>query len=331
MSTDAPILVTGATGGLGLNLCGDLKRQGYQVVGLGRDRLKGQKLMAMGVEFVQADITAPFVVPSYAFGGIVHCAARSSPWGRYSDFYQANVVGTERVIDLALERRAPLIHVSTPSVYFNFEDAWQIHEDQILPERMPSFYTLTKKKAEDVVMAARQRGLKAVILRPRGIFGPEDSGLVPRILRIAQTGYFPLIRKGEAWIDVTAVDNVSHAIGLCLKKIQSIEGEIFNITNGEPLQLKQILNMLFSALNCPVRFLDVSFSLMRSLAVVGETCSRMMAYSFEPWITQYTLGLLAYTQTLNIEKARKILGYQPITSVELGIEQYREWQKNARH
>ena len=305
-----------------MNLCEHLLSDGHNILALGRDLTKAKKLRQMGAEFMQIDIRHPIGLPKDAYAGIIHCAALSSPWGRYDEFYQTNVVGTKNIIKLAEKSGCWLIHISTPSLYFNFKDEYDVTEDSQLPNKFSSIYSETKKMAEDHVIAANNQGLKTVILRPRGIFGPNDTGIVPRILKIAKSGYFPLINNGKALVDLTHVSNVSHAIKRCIDQIESVSGEIFNITNDSPKTVKTVLDLLFSALKIKVQLVNIPKPMLSACASITETLSKAVCYGFEPPITHYTLGLITYSQTLNINRAKRMLGYMPLISIDEGINHY---------
>ena len=308
---------------MGLALCAMLRTKGRTVLGLGRSATHKAALEAMGVEYIQASINQPLVplFAGYRLGAIVHCAALSSPWGPYSAFYQTNVLGTTHALDLARRQHSAFVHISSPSLYCDLSDRLDIAEDAPLPQQFASHYTTTKALAEHLVNEAGNQGLSTVILRPRGIFGPHDTGLLPRVLRLARRGFFPLPRGGEALVDVTHVSNVAHAICLCLAHMDNVQGQTLNITNGQSLRVHELLSMLFLRLGLRVRLVHTPLSLLTALALMGEAASRACCYAFEPPITRYTLGLLACSQTLNIDKARNLLGYQPLCSIEEGLGQ----------
>lgn len=323
------VIVTGATGALGRNLIHFLQSKNENIIAISRNESIGMKLQKHGVSFYSIDISKKFTLPGYlkSCKAIIHCAALSSPWGKYLDFYNANVNGTKNIIALALKLNCPLIHISSPSIYFNFKNQLNIAENSILPSKFCSFYTETKYLAEIEVMKSIELGLNATILRPRGIFGPYDSGIIPRILRIANSGYFPITKNGEQLIDISYVDNVVHAIYLAMnKKLNNLNGiDIFNITNNEPKKYLQILNLLFNNLNINVKYINLSHKLLSKISFIMEKSSKYLNYSFEPPLTKYTLGLMNFSQTLNIEKAKNILEYKPLINIEEGIAMYSKW------
>ena len=101
------ILLTGATSGLGRNAVDFLQNRNIPFIATGRNRTVGQQLMQQGVDFRACDLAqADESVLTALFDGVTavwHCAALSSPWGDYADFYQANVVATEKLARVAAE------------------------------------------------------------------------------------------------------------------------------------------------------------------------------------------------------------------------------------
>lgn len=255
---------------------------------------------------------------------IIHCAALSSPWGTYQEFYQANVQATQHVVDAAqIEQVAQLVHISTTSLYFDHTDRWAIKEDEKLATIWCNNYAKTKFLAEQVVQESQ---VKSVILRPRGIFGPNDRAIIPRLLNAVNGQHLFLPSSRNPVVDLTYVDNVAHAAMLACEKSDSLShGDIFNITNNEPMPIEAILHSLFVALNRPVSIHRLPYPLIQSMLAVNEWFRHRLPSHPEPKLTSYSAGLFHYHQTLDISKAKRILGYQPLISIEQGIEQYAKW------
>ncbi|MBF1281257.1 MAG: NAD(P)-dependent oxidoreductase, partial [Neisseria sp.] len=228
-------IVTGATGGLGRNLVQTLLAQDWQVAACGRNAEIGKML---GTEFHAFDLSdRNQTLKAFSEADIVfHCAALSSPWGRYEDFYRANVTATQNVLAAIRHHHiGKLIHVSTPSIYFDYLDQHKVPET-FVSRHFVNDYAYTKFLAEQEVAAATD--ISSVIIRPRGIFGEYDTAVLPRLLKISERGFLPLIRRcgreaGGALVDVTYVGNVVHALMLAAE-VDAPRAMPFNITNGEP-------------------------------------------------------------------------------------------------
>lgn len=312
------ILVTGATGFLGRRTCEILTQQGHQVVGIGRNASKAPT----HISFVQADLTAP--LPESAWQGVeavVHCAAKSSVWGKYEDFYQNNVLATRLLAQQALAHQVRrFVHVSSTSVYFDFNDHQGITEESPLPSKKANAYAQTKCLAEQEILLCVQQGLPAIILRPRAIFGSGDTALLPRLLRVNNTRFFPEFRSDDGPLtDITYVDNVVEAIRCALLASGTCNGHIYNITNGEPILLKQTVRKLVTDLGYPYHGKRLPFGMVKMYAYLLERFYKVFSPHKEPPFTVQSVGLIAKDQTFCIDKARKELGYKPKITVKEGI------------
>lgn len=322
-------VVTGATSGLGRNVAKRLCRDGHEVIALGRDQRRGDALASLGADFHMADLQDQEAMDS-AFRGadaVFHCAARSSPWGLYRDFYAANVTGTENVLSAMRKGGVKvLIHVSTPSVYFNFTDRLDIREDAPLPRKFVNAYAATKKIAEDrVLTACHDNDLRATIFRPRAIIGPYDANILPRILTVARRGSMPLLRSGRALVDITYVDNLVDAMMAALQPGPHQSGRIYNISNGEPILLRRLIEQALSAVGVSARFRNIPYPLAAFGAACLETLHGCLPERPEPILTRYSAGTLAFSQTLNIDAARADLGYEPKVDLNEGIRRAAAW------
>jgi len=311
------ILLTGGTGFLGRHTAQLLLGQGHAVRLMGRDFAACAGLAAAGAEPFPADLRDPAAVDAACAGvdAVVHAGALSAPWGPAADFHAVNVAGTAAL--LAACRRhgvARLVHISSPAVIFDGGDVRGATEAAPYPRRLSSAYARSKRRAELLVRAA---GLPAVILRPKAIFGPGDTALLPRVIAAARRGRLPQIGDGRNLVDLTYVENVAHAIGLALAS-PAAAGRTYHITNGEHVPLWALIRDVLARLGLRSRLPAVSLAAMLALATALEAAARVTRR--EPPLTRYTVGVLARTQTYDIAAARRDLGYAPLVSVADGVE-----------
>lgn len=324
------IVISGVSSALGISLARLIAGKGMRVLGFSRRIERCKKYLDHPlIELRSAEINDEGTIRSICSGahGVVHLAALSSPWGKYEDFYRINVLGTKSIVRAALRSNVQrFVHVSTPSIYFDFRDRLGIIEEDALPKRAVNDYASTKKMAEDVVDLGFLQDLPSVIIRPRAIFGPHDQTLFPRVLKACEKGGIPCFGKKSPLVDITYVDNVSHAIWSAINAPTSCLGEKYNITNGEPKLLWDILELLLTKLSIPMKLRKLPYSLAYVAALLSELKSKMTGN--EPILTRYGVGVMAYSQTLSIEKAKNELGYSPSISLEKGIQRYVDWFQN---
>lgn len=320
------ILVTGASGFIGSHVAESLARAGHRVVATGRSASALQPLASLNCLTVSADLAADPLNPLIAgCDAIVHCAALAAPWGDRSAFWRNNVLATERLIAAAqnVQSVSRFVHLSSPSIYFCWRDELDRSETFNPPARWPTPYAETKWIAECRVREARALG--PIILRPRAVFGPRDRAIVPRLVAVARRGRFPLPGGGRAWTDVTYISNVVAAVEAALEPNKLAVGRAFNITNGTPLTVRDLLTKLFSALEISTHFINIPRMIGVAAASLAEAFSRRLPGAPEPRVTQYGMGLLAYSQTLSIATARDLLRYQPRVSIDEGLARYAHW------
>jgi nucleoside-diphosphate-sugar epimerase len=314
------ILVTGATGFLGGRLCWSLAGAGHQLVGLGRNFDLGHELERAGVRFVQCDLgTAPdsaLIEGIGAADAVVHAAALSSPWGLRADFMRANLTGTRSALEIARAAGAQrFVFISSPSVLFRFADQLDVSEDEAFP-RPVNFYAESKQLAEREVLAAGD--LSPIVLRPRAIYGPGDTALLPRLIRAAKAGPLPLLRGGQARSNLTYVDDVVRAIEAALAAPADQSGRVFNIA-GEAQPLRLVVERAAAASGIAVRWRTLPWPVALAAARLMETAARLAPRAPEPRVTAYGLGLLAFSHTLDVSAARSALGFEAAVPFEEGL------------
>ncbi|MDN3505673.1 MAG: NAD-dependent epimerase/dehydratase family protein [Simkaniaceae bacterium] len=325
------IVISGITSALGISLAKLLISKGYQVTGFSRNIEKAANILDHpAIELQSGDLLNKTFLESVSCdaAGVIHLAALSSPFGRYRDFYATNVVGTKLLTDVALERGVQrFVHVSTPSLYFDYRDRYQISEVDPLPHKRVNAYASTKRMAETVVDEAQEKGLETVTIRPRAIFGPHDQALLPRVLKVCSEKGIPLFRDKSPIVDVTYVDNVALALWLSLEASSDCVGQKYNITNGEPVHLWELISILLKKLSLPVQSRKIPYKFAHMAAYLAEISGTLRKK--EPTFTRYSVGVMSFSQTLNIEKARNELNYQPQISLIEGIKRYVSWLQTS--
>ena len=316
------VLVTGATGFLGKYVIEELVEYGYQVRAFGRNSKVGRSLENSSVSFFQGDLTKADDVLEACKGMdlVVHAGALSTVWGPWEDFYQANVLGTKYVLEACRQTGIQrLVYVSSPSIYAAPKDQLAIKESDVPEENNLNNYIRSKLASEKLFKDYPD--VPSIILRPRGLFGIGDTSILPRVINLSQKIGIPLIGDGRQLMDMTCVENVALAIRLALEAPEA-KGDIYNITNGEPRAFRDLLEESLTGLGYTIKYRKIPAALLSGIASSLEFLYKTLNLKGEPDLTRYTYYLLRYSQTLDISKAEKELGYHPKISISEGIEQY---------
>jgi len=128
-ASETRVLVTGGGGFLGSAIISRLVERGNTVSSLSRGNYP--KLAAMGVDQIRGDIADRQTVETACAGVelVFHAAAKPPPWGKYRDYYETNVTGTQNVIEGCIRNNiSRLVYTSTPSVVFDGTDMQGVNE-----------------------------------------------------------------------------------------------------------------------------------------------------------------------------------------------------------
>lgn len=303
--------VTGATGGLGRSLVPALIARGYDVVAVGRDLEIGKELSKVGSTFVSFDLTTP-IDPGLMKGidVVFHLAALSTPWGHSEAFEAINVTATQSLCHAAREAGVDcFIFTSTPSIYAASGDRLNIKETDPHATPFANHYARTKFEAEQIVLETD--GMRRIVVRPRAIVGPDDTVLLPRLAAALKRPFFPLPNQGRALIELTDVRDVVAALILADEQRIAADGQAFNISGGEPMELRQILQNLVNALKLETKTVPVPAVIMGLMSHVLQFGARLWPGQPEPPLTPYIVKTLAFSQTFDLSRARGVLGWSP--------------------
>lgn len=327
------VLVTGGTGFVGGALARRLQAEGARVTALGRDPAAGARLERDGIAFTPADLADAQAVARACQGQdcVFHAGALAAPWGRYADFYAANVTGTENVARGCRQHSVRrLVHVSTPSVYFAGQPRRNVSEADPLPDKYFSHYAHTKRLAERVITRAHAEGQPVISIRPRAIIGAGDTSLLPRLVRPLRTGLLPVIGDGQTLADLTCVENVVEALLLSAEAPDQFLGRTYNITNGQPVRLWDAVRQLCRLLGFPAPRWRLPLPAALALAGAVEAAFRLARPNREPPLTRFAVRGLALDATLDIGAAQRDLGYAPRVSVDEGLARFAAWWQAGR-
>lgn len=321
------VFVSGATGFLGKHTVKRLSESGYTVFAHGRNEQSANFFQAMNnVYFVKGDLgdkdSLTKMIKDVDY--VIHCAALAAPYGEYDLFYKTNVEGTRNIVNASLASNVKkFIYLSTPSVYFTNEHRKNVKESDRLPENHTNYYAKTKHLADQIVIDAVIKGLPAISLRPRQVFGPLDNTIFGRLIETNKKRGIPLVNNGQILMDFTYVDNVVDIIVSSLSADDQFNGEFYNITNDQPIYLIDALKQLFSGLNDELHTKKVSPKLLSFISSSSEILANVTGRP--PMLSKHVASFLSYDYTLNIDKIKNDLQYTPKISISEGIDRYTKW------
>jgi len=192
-------LVTGATGLLGSHLVDLLVERGERPRALVRPGESTEGLVESGAEIHVADLRDAGAVRSAMDGvdEVLHCAARTGPWGPEAEYESTNVRGLETVVRTALSAGARrIVHVSSITVHGNDVRGLADETTPLRTESNP--YSRSKVVGEQLLKRMiEQEGAPVTIVRPGWIYGPRDVASFARFATMIRDGKMVMIGSGR--------------------------------------------------------------------------------------------------------------------------------------
>ncbi|MEM7331491.1 MAG: NAD-dependent epimerase/dehydratase family protein [Chloroflexota bacterium] len=310
------IAVTGAAGFIGSHVAEKLSQIGHEVIGIdgmtsyyarSLKEANAEDVQMSGVRFLEMDLLDDRLGDELADVEIIyHLAAQPgiSATTPFEDYVRNNLMTTHHLLEICakLSKFACFVNIATSSVYGRMAT----EAEDAMP-KPTSYYGVTKTAAEQLVMAYHQdKGLPATSLRLYSVIGPRErpEKLYSKLIRcILEERPFPLFEGSRKHSrSFTYVGDIVNGLVSVLPRLDEVNGEIFNIgsdiehTTGEGIEMiEDILGMSAQFEILPKRAGDQH----RTLA--------------------------------NIEKAGRLLGYEPQTTLYDALKDQVDWYKSRIH
>jgi nucleoside-diphosphate-sugar epimerase len=221
-----------------------------------------------------------------------------------------------------------LVFTSTPSVVHSGGDLSGVNESEPYPDHFDAAYPQTKAAAEMAVLASNGEQLSTVALRPRLIWGPDDTNLVPKLVERARAGQLRFVGDGSNLVDTVYIDNAADAHLLAADRLEpgaACAGRPYFISNGEPLPMKEIINGIIGAAGLPPEERSLPLAAALVAGTVFENVQKIFPSKSGPRMTRFIARNFAAAHWFDISAARRDLGYEPKVSIEEGLRRLKEW------
>jgi nucleoside-diphosphate-sugar epimerase len=324
--------VTGGSGFIGGRLIERLTREGVKVRALARSDSSAAKVEALGAEAVRGDLDDENAMRDGAAGCkyAFHAAAKVEDWGDPADFERINVEGTATLLRATkaagVER---FVHVGTEAALLAGNPLVNATEASApLRPDSPSLYPATKARAERTVRTASRKGFDTMVVRPRMVWGPGDTTVLPGIVEAVEAGKFAFIGGGHHRTSTTHVDNTIE--GLILAADHGSAGAAYFVTDGEPIVFREWVAQLLETQGLEAPDKSIPRPVANAVATAAETAWKLLPLKGAPPLTRMTAWVTGLECTLDDSLAREELGYAPVKTREQGLDELRELAGSAR-
>lgn len=311
------VFVTGASGFIGSRLVEALRSRGDEVCGVD---LRADP----NADVVAGDISSPGAWQDHAAGSdlVIHTAAIVSNAEGMDAQWRANTLGTRHALDAAVRGGATrFLYISSVRAFSDtgFPDG-VTEAHPVRPDGNP--YVDTKIACEQVVLQAHAAGeIEATIVRPADVYGPGSRPWTIIPIDKIRTNQFLLPAMGKGIFSPVYVDDLVNGL-LLASTHPDAAGEVFTIGGSAGVTCKEFFGHYCRMLGkrgptvVPTRV---------AVAVSALVAATARVFRQKTEVNPASIRYLARTGTYSIEKARRVLGYEPQIDLEDGMARIERW------
>jgi dihydroflavonol-4-reductase len=314
------VFLTGATGFIGGHVASQLRERGDEVVALVRSPDKAEALAAAGCRLVEGDLADEGALAAGLEGAdaAIHGAAIYEvgvPRSRHRAMYEANVLGTERVLRSALVAGTPrVVYVSTVAAFGNTHGQVVDESYEHPGTTFTSYYEQTKYEAHRIAKRLiADEGLPCAIVQPGAVYGPKDHSAIGQQIRQVAAGRLPVLAFPETGINMSYVEDVADGVLLALGR-----GEIGQsyVLGGQITTLREVVTTAAETAGRKPPRVTMPTGVLKLMTPAGPLVGKLMGQN--PNLGELITSADGVTFWAKHDKAIAELGYSP-RGLEQGI------------
>jgi NADH dehydrogenase len=295
------ILITGATGFVGIHLIRKILKQDYTITCLVKKDSNPvfnknlEELKRYLVNIVYGDITKKETLLDIGNHDVlIHLAASVGSVSKKEN-YEVNVIGSKNMLDIC--------KINNINQIISFGSIAGIR-------KFKGIYGETKNVSENIFLKS---GLDVTIFRPTMIYGKESKGFNKIVKYLRKYPFFiPIAGHGNYLRQPIYVENVVDAIIVAIESNKSV-GKIYNLAGSETITFNEFISEVSSQLNIKKIKVHIPIFFCRFLAFILEKLSK------EPAITMREIISINQDTKMDISLTKKDLNFNPI-DIDEGIK-----------
>lgn len=324
------LLITGANGFIGSNLCRHFLDRGVRVYALVRETSDLRFLKGLDVCLIRGDLreTAKIRIPD-DISAVVHSASIVSDVAVEKacdlNIFQATI-NLVRKLQASRQSLRRFVYVSTALVLgYN-----RVGISEERPGQSADFlpYTRHKKRTEAFLLSEHaERGLPVVILRPGDVYGPNDRTTCAQILRGCERGVPLIVGHGRWQFGYCYVGNLCQAVELAINR-EGIEGRAYAVSNGKLPTWRDFFKAMQKRLGKRQRvYIPVWFAFAVARTMKGL---QKVFPGYQPPLNYYRIKRITTATTYDISRTVVELGYRPDDNFEAQMTEILNWYLQER-
>ncbi|MCS7201047.1 MAG: SDR family NAD(P)-dependent oxidoreductase [Patescibacteria group bacterium] len=299
------IIITGSSGTIGTRLSQKLLEKGYEIIGVDWKKNRWDKDVenrTIHLDLRNRKLVLEKLPKNVDF--LIHLAANARVYNLVLEPSLAfdNIMTTFNILEFArLNNVKKIIFASSREVYGNQEKIAYSEKDTSV-DHIESPYSASKFSGESLIRAYQKcYGINFIVFRLSNVYGMYDDSdrIIPLFIKKAKINENLIIYGKNKILDFTYIDDSIEAFLLAIKNFFRASNQVFNISYGKGTRIIELAKLIIKNINSKSKIL-----------VKNNRKGEVVKY----------IG--------NINKAKKILGYNPKINVEEGIKKSIEWYLN---
>jgi len=317
------IFVTGGTGLVGRHVLLELRDRGEHAAALVRDERGAAAVRALGATPIQGRVEDPALWRQVdSISAIIHTAAMVTTRAGWNEYEAVNVNSVRLGATRARQLGVPMIHISSVAVYGR---EGYLGNAESVDESFPlgttegeAFYPRSKRLGEAALWEEAGHGTKAIAFRPCVIYGEGDRQFLPRVVKIAQSGWLPLLGGEHRPMALVHARHVAQAAALALA-LDRGWGRAFNLVDPEPLTAPQLIDAIGEGLGRRLRTLTLPGVLVDAGAWVADNLLERLTPGGYPTRASGAIRFWRGANPYKAAAATRELQWRPTISPRQGV------------
>jgi len=319
------VLITGANGFIGSNLCKYFLERSYEVYGLVRESSNLHFLENLPVRLVRGDLASPesIQLPD-RIDYVIHAASVAAEKARkrmaLRNIYEATVNLVRVLRERGIVPRR-FIFIST-NLVLGYKGA-NISEANPGSVKKSFWYIRAKEMSEEFLREQlRENGFPAIILRPAGVYGPNDRTVSMLVLHGIEKGAPVIVGHGNWILSFCYVENLCLACLLACQ-MKGENGKAYTVANGTDTTWRQLFTIFMQRLGRRQR-MYTPVSLAYIVAFFMQLLHAVVP-AFEAKVNFYRIHLITTNTSYDISETVRDLGYHPDEDTERQVNSIVDW------
>ncbi len=319
--------LTGASGYTGGRLLAALRARGDEVAVLVRARSLSDAIRSQASSVVEGDLGDEAAIERLVAGqdAVLHVAAVYRTAGHPDDYYrEVNVRGTGRLLEAAARQGVGrFVHTSTVGVHGHVAHP---PADETAPYAPGDIYQETKAEAERLAFDYhRRRGVPVVVVRPGAIYGPGETRLL-KLFRAIARGRYAIVGSGKTFYHPVFIDDLVLGFLLALDRPAAV-GEAFLVCGPSYVSQRELAALV--ARHTGGRVLPFRIP-APPIQWAGDLVEAIFVpLGLEPPLHRRRVDFWTKSRAFSIDKARRLLGYDPKVDLDEGVARTAAWYREA--